>query len=72
MWEKGETWLGGKRKERRKERVGSVPANPDNLENSKEAEGEAQGTQGLSKNFTSRKSVSPWSRLIRGFHNKYH
>ena len=29
--------LGGKRKKRRKERVGPVAANPDNLENNKEA-----------------------------------
>ena len=34
MWETGGTWLGGKRKKRRQERVGSVAANPDNLENS--------------------------------------
>ena len=32
--------LGGKRKKRRQERVGLVAANPDNLENSKEAGGE--------------------------------
>ena len=63
---------GGKRKKCRKERVGSVAANPDNLESNKEAGGEAQGTQGSSKNCTSRKSVSPLSRLIRGFRNKYH
>ena len=30
-----------------------------------------QGTQGSSKNCTSRESVSPLSRLIRGFRNKY-
>ena len=64
--------LGGKRKKRRQRRVGSVAANPDNLENSKEARGEAQGTQGLSKTCTSRESVSPLSRLMRGFRNKYH
>ena len=34
--------------------------------------GGAQGAQGLSKNCTSRESVSPLSRLIRGFRNKYH
>ena len=56
----------------RKERVGPVVANPENLESDKEAGGEAQGTQGSSKNFTSRESVSPLSRLIRGFRNKYH
>ena len=70
MWETGETWLGGKRKKCRKERVGPVAANPNNLESSKEAPGGARGTQNLSKNFISRESVTPWSRLIRGFRNK--
>ena len=60
------------RKKRRQERFGSVAANPDKLENSKEAGREAQGTQGLSKNCTNRESVSPLSRLIKGFRNKYH
>ena len=55
-----------------KERVGSVAANPDNLESSKEAGGGAQATQGSSKNCTSRESLSPLSRLIRGFCNKDH
>ena len=63
---------GGKRKKCRKERVGSVAANPDNLESNKEAGEGAQGTRGSSKNYTSRESVSPLSRLIRGFRNKYH
>ena len=63
--------LGGKRKKRRQERVGSVAANPDNLDNIKEAEGEAQGTQSLGENCASRGSVSPLSRLIRGFRNKH-
>ena len=63
---------GGNRRKRRQERDGSVAANPDNLENSKESEGEAQGTQGISMNCTRRESVSPLSRLIRGFRNKYH
>ena len=63
--------LEGKRKECRKERVGSVAANPDNLESNKEARGGAHGTQGSSKNCTSRESVSLLSRLIRGFRNKY-
>ena len=57
---------------RRKERVGSVAANPDNLGSNKEAGGGAQGAQGSSKICTSRESVSPLSRLIRGFRNKYH
>ena len=56
---------GGKRKKCRKERVGSVAANPGNLESNKEAGGGAQGAQGSSKMCTSRESVSPLSRLIR-------
>ena len=64
--------MGGKRKKCRKERVGSVAANPDYLGSNKEAEGGAQGAQGSSKICTSRESVSPLSRLIRGFRNKYH
>ena len=62
----------GKRKQCRKERIGSVlAANPDNLESNKEAGGGAQDTQGSCKNCTSRESVSPLSRLIRGFRNKH-
>ena len=38
----------------------------------KEAGGGAQGAQGSSKICTSREGVSPLSRLIRGFPNKYH
>ena len=64
--------MGGKRKKCRKERVGSVAANSDNLGSTKEAGGGAQGAQGSSKICTSRESVSPLSRLIRGFRNKYH
>ena len=63
---------GGKRKKCRKERVGSVATNPDSLESNKEARGGAQGTQDSSKNCTTRKYVSPLSRLIRSFRNKYH
>ena len=63
--------FGGKRKNCRKERVGPVTANPDNLESKMEAGGGAQGTQGSSKNCTSRESVSPLSCLIRGFRNMY-
>ena len=65
---------GGKIKQCRKEGAGSVAANQDNLESNKEAGGGAQGTQGSSKNCTSRgrESVSPLSRLIRGFRNKHH
>ena len=54
----------------RKERVSSVAANSDNLGSNKEAGGGAQGAQGSSKICTSRESVSPSSRLIRGFRNK--
>ena len=64
--------MGGKRKKCRKGRVGSVAANPDNLESNNEAGGRAQGAKGSSKICTSRESVSPLSRLIRGFRNKYH
>ena len=64
--------MGGKRKKCRKERVGSVAANSDNLGSNKEAAGGAQGAQGSSKICTSRESVSPLSRLIRGFRNNYH
>ena len=55
-----------------KERVCSVAANPDNLGSNKEAEGGAQGAQGSSRICTSRERVSPLSRLIKGFRNKYH
>ena len=41
-----------KRNKRRQESVGSVVADPDNLENSNEAGREAQSTQDLSKNLT--------------------
>ena len=64
--------MGEMRKKCRKERAGSVAANPDNLGSNKEAGGGAQGAQGSSKICTSRESVSPLSRLIRGFRNKYH
>ena len=63
--------MDGKKKNRRNERVGPVAANQDNLENNKEAVEGAQGTQDLSKNCTNRESVSPLSRLIKGFRNKY-
>ena len=68
--ETGETWVESEKC--RKERVGSVAANPDNLGSNKEAGGGAQGAQGSSKICTSRESVSPLSRLIRGFRNEYH
>ena len=52
--------------------VGPVAANSNNVESNKEAGGGAQGILGLSKNCTSRESVSPLSHLIRGCRNKYH
>ena len=64
--------MGGKRNKCRKGRVGSVAANPDTLESNEEAGGGEQGAQGSKKLCTSRESVSPLSRLIRGFRNKYH
>ena len=68
-----ETWVESEKNvPGRKERVGSVAVNPDNLGSNKEAGGGAQGAQGSSKICTSRESVSPLSRLIRGFRNTYH
>ena len=64
--------MSGKGKKCRKERVGSVAANPDNLGSNKEAAGGAQGAQGSSKICKSREIVSSLSRLIRSFRNKYH
>ena len=58
--------MGGKRKKCRKERVSSLAANPDNLGSNKEAGGGGQGAQGSSNICTSRESVFPLSRLIRG------
>ena len=49
-----------------------VAANSNIVEINKEAGGGAEGTLSLSKNCTSRESVSPLSRLIRGFRNEYH
>ena len=62
--------FGGTRKRCRKGSVGPVAANSNIVEINKEAGGGAQGTLSLSKNCTSRESVSPLSRLIRGFRNK--
>ena len=64
--------FGGTRKRCRKGSVGPVAANSNIVEINKEAGGGAQGTLSLSKNCTSRESVSPLSRPIRGFRNKYH
>ena len=64
--------FGGTRKRCRKGSVGPVAANSNIVEINKEAGGGAEGTLSLSKNCTSRESVSPLSRLIRDFRNKYH
>ena len=67
--------LGGNRKKCRKERVGPVAANQDNLERNTQGSkgGNTRCTRGFSKNYASRESVSPLSRLIRDFrNNKYH
>ena len=64
--------MGGKRKKLRQERVGSLAADPDDLENREEAADESQHTQGLSKNCTSRESVFPLTRLTRDSRNKLH
>ena len=53
---------GGKRKKCRKERVGSVAANPDNLGSNKEAGGGAQGAQGSSR-FVQVERVCPLCRV---------
>ena len=54
--------MGGKRKKCRKERVGSVAANSDNLGRSKEAGGGAQGAQGSSR-FVRVERVCPLCRV---------
>ena len=61
----------GREKKRRKERVGPVAANPDNLESNKGAGGgSAQGTQGSSKNCTNRECV-PLGGSMRVAWNDY-
>ena len=62
----------GNREKRRQKSVGSVTADPEGLEKSKETGREAQDTQGFMNQCTSRGSVSSLSHLIRGFRNKYH
>ena len=52
--------MGGKRKKCRKERVGWVAANSDNLGSNKEEGGGAQGAQGSSKICTSREECVPF------------
>ena len=63
---------GGKRKKVEK-RVDPVAANPDNQRATRKQRGEhkvLRAQVGIVQ--TSRESVSPLSRLIRGFRNKYH
>ena len=62
--------LSRKRKNVDNKGLAAVAADPDNLKDGKEAGGETQGTLGLSKNCSSKESVSPLSRLIRGFRSK--
>ena len=62
--------LGGKRKKCRKERVGSVAANPDNLESNKEAEGEHKVLRAQVR-IAQVERVTHLSRLIIGYRNKY-
>ena len=42
--------LGGRRKKRRRESIGSVDIDPEDVENRKKAGRKAQGAQGFSKN----------------------
>ena len=62
--------LSRKRKKRRQESVGSVDVDPEDLENSTQAERELQDVEGPSKNC--RERVSPSSCLIKAFRNKHH
>ena len=56
--------LAGKRKKRRKKRVGPVAANnPDNLENKKEVGGGVKATQGLNENCSKAKRVCSLCRV---------
>ena len=57
---------GRKRRIRRQERVGSVAADLGNLDSIKKAGREAQGTQGLSKNYASRECI-PFIALDQRF-----
>ena len=62
--------LGWKEKKRRQESIGSVDVDPKYPKISKEAEKEAQSSQGLSMNCSKR--VFFVSLLIRDFRNKVH
>ena len=66
---KGEAWA-EEEKNVDKDSIGSVNVDPEDLEDDKQAEKEAQGAQELSKNC--RESMSPLSRLIKDFRIKCH
>ena len=59
--------MGGKRKTRRQESIGSIAADTDNVENSREAGNKTQDTQGLSKNYASIENVSSFFASDRRF-----
>ena len=64
--------MGGERNKCRKERVGSVAANPDNLGSNKKAGGGHKVLRAQVR-FVQVERVCPlFLRLIRGFRNKYH
>ena len=52
--------------------LGSVAAEPDNLEDGKEAGRKTQGTQGVRKICSSRENVCPLSRVMRCLHSRHH
>ena len=66
----GETWAEGENSKH--ESIDSVAVNHDQIENSREAGSETQGTKGLRMNCRCRGSVSSLSRLIKSFPNKYY
>ena len=63
MWKTGKTWAEEESKQKQ-ESIGTVDANHDNLEISKDAGREARGIQGLSKNCRYRGCVSSLSRVV--------
>ena len=63
--------LGRKRKKRRQESVGSVAANPDNLENSKEVGGKHKVPRAQVRTVQVEKVCPLLWCLIRGFRNEY-
>ena len=63
----GDSGGGGRR---RQDSVGSVDVDPEDPENRNDVERETQDAQSSNKNC--RESVSPLSRMIKCFRNKYH